>query len=185
MHGLESASITAFSLFLLFITGTLNAGAISGGVNWEVVLFFGSIMSISRVLETVGITTLLSERLFPVVMGFTGNIVFFMYFILALTLTMRFVDVAWGLPTIAVLFSFAPALSAAGIHPIVLCFLNGVIQYFTMMQYMSPFAIMSGDILDHQGWSERHLILYGAGYIISVVISIIPAIWYWKQLGLL
>jgi di/tricarboxylate transporter len=182
-HGLEAASITAFGLFLLFVTGTLDGRSISEGVNWEVVLFFGTIMSITKVLEAAGITALLGERLFPVVMGFAGNVTMFIYAVIGLTLLLRFVDVAWGLPTVAVLFSFAPALASAGIHPIVLCFLNGVIQYFTFMQYMSPFAILSGNILEQRGWSDKHLAVYGLGYILCVALSIVPTIWYWKWLG--
>lgn len=185
LHGLEAATITAFALFLLFAFGILTRNAISEGVNWEVVLFFGSIMSITRVLETVGVSAVLGEYLSPLVMHFSGNVTLFVYVMIALTLAIRFIDVAWGMPTIAVMFSFASALSAAGIHPIVLCFLNGVIQYFTFLNYMSPFAIMSGDILEHQGWNERHLAIYGLGYILCVAISVVPTIWYWKLLGLL
>lgn len=185
LHGLEAATITAFALFLLFAFGILNTKAISEGVNWEVVLFFGSIMSITRVLETVGVSAILGEFLSPLVMHFSENVTMFVYVMIALTLVIRFVDVAWGMPTVAVMFSFAPALSAAGIHPVVLCFLSGVIQYFTFLNYMSPFAIMSGDILEHKGWDERHLVIYGLGYILCVAVSVAPTIWYWKLLGLL
>ncbi|MBS4022893.1 MAG: anion permease [Dethiobacter sp.] len=183
LHGLESATITAISLFLLFATGTLNAGAISAGVNWEVVLFFGSILSVGRILESVGLTAILGEGLFPLVMRFAGNVTLFIYFMIAVTLVLRFVDAAWGLATIAVLFAFAPALNAAGIHPVVLCFLNGVIQYFTFLQYMSPFAIMSDNILEHEGWTERHLVIYGLGYLLCVALVIVPTVWYWRLLG--
>lgn len=184
-HGLEAASITAFSLFLLFITGTLSSQSISSGVNWEVVLFLGAIMSITKILEAAGITALLGEKLYPLLMSFAGNVTLFLYCVIGLMLLLRFVDVAWGLPTVAVLFSFAPVLAAAGIHPIVLCFLNGVIQYFTFAAYMQPFAILSGNILEHKGWSDRHLALFGTGYILSVALSIVPAIWYWTWLGFL
>jgi hypothetical protein len=101
-----------------------------------------------------------------------------------LTLALRFVDVVWGLPTIAMMFAFAPALSAAGIHPIILCFLSGVIQCFTILQYMSPFAIMSGNILEHRGWTERHMVIYGLGYLLCVALAVLPAIWYWRLLGI-
>ncbi|MDW7685365.1 MAG: SLC13 family permease [Bacillota bacterium] len=182
-HGLEAATITAFSLFLLFVTGTLTSQSISNGVNWEVVLFLGAIMSVTKVLESAGITALLGEKLYPVLMSFAGNVTLFIYCVIGLTLLLRFVDVAWGLPTVAVLFSFAPALASVGIHPIVLCFLNGVIQYFTFMHYMQPFAIISGNILEQRGWSDKHLALFGIGYILSVALSIVPAVWYWTWLG--
>ncbi len=185
LHGLESASITAFSVFLLFATGVLNAGSVSAGVNWEVVLFFGSIMSIARILDTVGLTALLSESLFPFVMRFANGVTLFVFLMIAVTLAVRFVDVVWGLPTIAIMFAFAPALSAAGIHPVILCFISGIIQCFTMLQYMSPFAIMSGNILEHRGWNDRHLAIYGLGYLLSVGLAVLPAIWYWRLLGLL
>jgi anion transporter len=185
LHGLESAAITAFSVFLLFITGVLNAGDVSTGVNWDVVLFFGSIMSIAKILETVGLTVILGESLYPFVMRFAGGVTLFVYFMLIATLALRFVDVVWGLPTIAMMFAFAPALSAAGIHPIILCFLSGVIQCFTILQYMSPFAILSGNILEHRGWTERHMVIYGLGYLLCVALAVLPAIWYWRLLGLL
>jgi di/tricarboxylate transporter len=185
LHGLESATITAFTLFLLFLTGTMTAKSISAGVNWEVVLFFGSIMSVSRVLEVAGASAVLSAAIQPLVMKFAGNVTLFIYFILVITLALRFIDVPWGLPTIAILFTFAPALAAAGIHPAVLCFLNGVIQYFTFFNYMSPFAIMSGNLLEHKGWEEKHLVVYGLGYLAAVAVTILPAVWYWRQLGLL
>ena len=184
-HGFDAAIITVFGLVLLFITGTLEGKAISTGVNWEVVLFFGTIMSLAPILETAGITGMLGQSLQPVLIGFSGNPLLFVYFVLALTLALRFVDVVWGLTTIAILFAFSPALSLAGIHPIVLCYLNGVIQCFTIFHYMSPFAIMSADILEHRGWSEKHLFIYGLGYLISVALSTMPAVWYWQWLGLL
>ncbi len=185
IHGLEAGAITAFSVFFLFVTGTLNTQAISKGVNWDVVLFFGSIMSIAKILETVGLISFLTDSLNPLIMGFAGNVTLFVYVILALTLLIRFVDVVWGLPTLAVLFAFAPALSAAGIHPVVLSFLNGVIQCFIFLQYMSPFTIMSDEILEHKGWKERHLVIFGIGYIVCVALTIVPALWYWRLLGLM
>jgi di/tricarboxylate transporter len=185
LHGLEAATITAFALFALFAAGILTTASLSRGVNWEVVLFFGSIMSMIRIFESVGITALLEARLYPLVTHFSGNVALFIYLMIALALLFRFVDIAWGVPTVAVLFSFAPVLAAAGIHPVVLCFLNGVIQYFTFFNYMSPFALMSDNILEQRGWSEGHLAVYGFGYILSVAAAVIPAIWYWKLLGLL
>lgn len=185
LHGMESAVIAAFSLVLLFVTGTLKVEALSQGINWDVVLFFGSILSITRILEAVGVIHLVSESLYPLVMRFSGNVILFVYFVLAIMLAIRFIDVIWGLTALAILFAFAPTLSAAGIHPVVLCFLNGVVQCFTFVQYMSPFALMSGDILENKGWGEGHLALYGLGFILCVALSIVPAIWYWRFLGFL
>jgi anion transporter len=185
LHGMESAVIAAFSLVLLFVTGILKAEAVSHGINWDVVLFFGSILSITKILETVGIIDLLSGSLYPLVMRFSGNVVLFVFYILAIMLVIRFVDVIWGLTVLAILFAFAPTLSAAGIHPVVLCFFNGVVQCFTFLKYMSPFALMSDEILESQGWAEGHLVIYGLGYIACVALSIVPAIWYWRYLGFL
>lgn len=185
LHGLESAAITAFAVFLLFFSGILNAADLSAGVNWEMVLFFGTIMTVTRVFTETGISAVLTEHLSPLVALFSGNVTLFIYVALGAAFIVRFVDVAWGIPTIAVLFSFAPALYAAGIHPVVLCFLNGAIQYFTFVHYMSPFALMADNLLEHQGWGERHLILFGTGYLLSVAVSVIPTVWYWRLLGLL
>lgn len=185
LHGLEAAAITSLTLFLLFLTGTMDAKGISAGVNWEVVLFFGTIMSITRVLDSVGATAVLSAAIQPLVMKFAGNVTLFIYFILALSLAMRFIDVPWGLPSMAILFAFAPALAAAGIHPIVLCFINGIVQVFTFFSYMSPFAIMSGNLLEHKGWEEKHLVIYGLGFLAAVALAVLPAVWYWRFLCLL
>lgn len=185
LHGLESVTITAVTLFLLFFSGTLSVHAISTGVNWDVVLFIGSIMSIPMVLENIGLITVLTGGLAPLVSQAAAQIYLFVYAMLLLIFFIRLLDVAWGLPSLTLLMAFAPSLYEMGIHPVVLCFLSGVIQCFTILHYMSPFAIISSNILEHQGWSERHLVLYGLGFILAVSLGAIPSIWYWKLLGLL
>ncbi len=185
LHGLESVTITSLTVFLLFLFGTLSVKSISAGVNWDVVLFIGSIMSIPTVLENIGLISHLTEGLKPLVSGMAAQIYVFVFSMLLFVFLVRFVDVAWGLPTLTLLMAFAPSLNALGIHPVVLCFLSGVIQCFTVMHYMSPFAIISSNILENQGWSEGHLALYGAGFVISVSLGVLPAIWYWNLLGLL
>ncbi len=185
LHGLDSVTITVVALFLLFFSGTLTVHAISTGVNWDVVLFIGSIMSIPLVLEKIGLIAVLTEGLEPLVSQVAAQVYLFVYAMLILIFFIRLLDVAWGLPSLALLMAFAPSLYELGIHPVVLCFLSGVIQCFTILHYMSPFAIISSNILEHQGWSERHLVLYGLGFILAVSLGAIPSIWYWKLLGLL
>ncbi len=185
LHGLESVTITALAVFLLFFSGTLTVQAISDGVSWDVVLFIGSIMSIPTVLEKVGFISMLTGALKPLISGAAAQIHLFTFSMLLLVFLVRFFDVAWGLPSLTLLMAFAPSLYLLGVHPVVLCFLSGVIQCFTILHYMSPFAIISSNILEHQGWSERHLVLYGLGFIISVSLGVLPAIWYWQLLGLL
>ncbi len=185
LHGLDSVTITAVTLFLLFFAGTLSVHALSTGVNWDVVLFIGSIMSIPMILEKIGLITVLTEGLEPLVSQAAAQVYLFVYAMLLLIFFIRLLDVAWGLPSLTLLMAFAPSLYELGIHPVVLCFLSGVIQCFTILHYMSPFAIISSNLLENQGWSERHLVLYGLGFILAVSLGAIPSIWYWKLLGLL
>ncbi len=137
------------------------------------------------ILEKIGLITVLTEGLEPLVSQAAAQVYLFVYAMLLLIFFIRLLDVAWGLPSLTLLMAFAPSLYELGIHPVVLCFLSGVIQCFTILHYMSPFAIISSNLLEHQGWSERHLVLYGLGFILAVSLGAIPSIWYWKLLGLL
>ncbi len=185
LHGLDSVTITAVTLFLLFFSGTLSAKAISLGVNWDVVLFIGSIMSIPTILENVGLIGFLIDELEPLISVTASQIYLFVFSMLLLIYLIRFLDVAWGLPSLALIMAFAPTLHDLGVHPVVLCFFGGVIQCFTILHYMSPFAIISSNILEYRGWSERHLVIYGLGFILAVSLGVLPSIWYWRFLGLL
>lgn len=183
-HGLEAVTITAVALFLLFVSGVLSAGAISEGINWDIVLLIGSIMGLPAVFDAIGLTDLLADLFLPVMTDFAYNIYLFLLVLISLVLLTRFLDVVFGLPTVAVMMAFAPRLAELGIHPLVLCTVSGMIQCFTITHYMSPFAIISNQLLQGYAWSERHLFYYGLGYLLAVYLSIFPSVWYWGAIGI-
>ncbi|MHB8916453.1 MAG: SLC13 family permease [Desulfocucumaceae bacterium] len=185
LHHLRVPSICLLGLFLLYIFSVLDKGDIATGINWDLIFFFGTSLSIAPLFKISGVGEWLGQLVAPVVGLLAKNAFTFVIGLTLITLFIRLIDVAFGLPTAALLLALTPVYSQLGVHPLVICTISSIEQSFFFFTYQSPFAIIANSFTQNRSWSDKQLSVAGVGYILAVIISLTVSVYYWRGLGLI
>ena len=184
-HHVGSAAICLIGFFLLYVFNVMEAKDIATGVNWDLILFIGSALSIAPIFKVSGVGEWLCQLISPCVASLSANAWVFVLVLTLIGFLMRFIDVAFGLPTAALILALTPVYSQFGIHPLVACTISSVVQLFFFFTYQSSFAIIANSMTQNRGWSDKQLMVGGVGYVVAVVISMSISVFYWRSLGLI
>ncbi|MCL6479080.1 MAG: anion permease [Peptococcaceae bacterium] len=185
LHHLKIPAICLLGLFLLYIFSVLDKEDIVAGINWDLIFFFGTSLSIAPLFKISGVGEWFSRLAAPVFGLLAENAWVFVIVLTLVTLCVRLVDVAFGMPTAALLLALTPVYSQFGVHPLVICTISSVEQSFFLFTYQSPFAIIANSFTQNRSWSDKQLSLAGVGYILAVIISLTVSVYYWRRLGLI
>lgn len=184
MHGVPDAAVCLFAFFVLTLTGVIRTPEISSGISWDLVLFIGSAMGLGAIFAETGISAWLSGILVDALAPIAGNPWLFVFVTLTLMFLWRFVDIAIFIPTLAVVSSIAPEVSARyGIHPHVWIPLLCIAINAFFVSYMNMFVLISEANLGHEGWKPAHLFRYGTVYFAASLVSMLAVVPYWISAG--
>jgi anion transporter len=188
LHGVGNVTVCLIAFFLLFAVNILEPDDIQKGVAWNLIIFLGSILAFPAIFANpdVGISAWLKEVVSPVLLQFQGKIALFLIVATVLMYLWRFFDIAWMIPTMALIVSMLPTIQTElGIHPLVISSLMILAGNFTFIAYMQPFSLMGSAIVKGRSWTPNQLMRYGVVYIISSIITLFISMIYWKMTGFL
>jgi anion transporter len=184
--GIQSSQTALFALAALIISGTITTTDISTGVNWDIIAFFAVVMSLTGMFGKVGITTWLQPLIEPSILSVASSPLMFMFVIIVALWAIRFIDIAWGFTTIALLSPlFIPLYQKFNLHPVLISV--GIIAAGNcfLMSYQQPFIIMGEAMTKSKAWTNSHVAIAGLIYAISVAIGLLISSLYWKSCGLM
>jgi hypothetical protein len=122
--------------------------------------------------------------MFPILSRLGQNPWLFVMIVPLLMFAWRFLDIAWMIPTMALLVSMLPSIhSEFGIHPLVTSCLMIMAGNFAILPYMQPFALMGSALAKERSWTPNQLLRYGIVYLISCMITLAISIIYWQATG--
>lgn len=186
LHGVGNVTVCLVAFFLLFAVNVLEPDDVQKGVAWNLIIFLGSILAFPAIFANpdVGISSWLKEVVSPVLLQFQGKVALFVIVATVLMFIWRFFDIAWMIPTMALIVSMLPTIqSELGIHPLVISCLMILAGNFTFMAYMQPFSVMGSALVKGRSWTPNQLMRYGVVYIISSIITLFISMIYWKMTG--
>ncbi|MEQ8201003.1 MAG: SLC13 family permease [Syntrophomonadaceae bacterium] len=186
VHGIPAASTALLALAILLLTGIIKAPEIGVGANWDIIVFFGVTISLVTIFSEAKIAAWINPILQPSLSALAPSPLLFMLVITFGIFLIRFIDVPWGLSTVALTSTLlVPMFNNFGIHPLVImfAFLAGV--NFFLLSYQQPWMLMAEGIISNKGWDSNHVLIGGLCYIAAVVITLLVCIPYWQMIGVI
>lgn len=186
LHGLSNVTVCLGSFFLFFATRVLAPDDIQKGVSWNLIIFLGTVLALPAIFANtdVGISAWIKELIFPLLSSFNQNPWAFILIVPLVMFAWRFLDIAWMIPTMALLVSMLPTIQTEfGVHPLVTSCLMIMAGNFAFVPYMQPFALMGSALSKERSWAPGHLMKYGVVYLASCMITLIISMAYWKAIG--
>jgi anion transporter len=186
MHGIPDVAICLGALVLLALFGVIRTGDIGTAINWDFVLFMGTIMGLGMLLQETGVAAFLGRSFSPVIRILAGNDSLLLFVLLVFFFIWRFVDIAQLYLTIAFVVPFLPMLAADfGIHPLVFGFLFIIAGNCFFLAYQQPFAIIGESIAGKASWTKAQLMLAGFIFFAVCLVTLALSIPYWRAIGML
>jgi anion transporter len=187
IHGVGNVTACLLSFFLLFVFKVLEPDDIQKGVSWNLILFLGCILGLPAIFSSpdTGISEWIKGTISPLLSSFGENQLFFILVAVVVMYFWRFFDIAWMIPSMALLVTMLPTVQTElGIHPLVTSSLIIFAGNFTFVTYMQPFALMGSSLVKERSWTPQQLMQYGVIYLASSFITLFISFAFWKIIGL-
>jgi len=184
-HGLPDAAVCLGAIFIFFLSGVLEAKDFNTGVNWDLIVFIGMALSLGAIFTETGISAWLAGIIVPALAPIAVNPFAFMLSIMIIMFVWRFADVAFFIPTIAIMVPILPEIQETyGISPLVwvAIFIMAGSSFF--MAYQNPWAMMSKSMSGERAFSSKHLSIYGIIYFAACMLALIASVPMWVNAGL-
>jgi anion transporter len=186
LHHIPDVAICLGAFVLLAVFKVITVNDIGPAINWDLILFLGSIMGLGTIFHETGVDTFLSQSLNPIIKNMPVNhwpLLFLAYVFLFLW---RFIDVAQLNVTMPFLVPFLPMMEANfGIHPLIFFCLFLMCANSFFMSYQQPFVIVGESLAGKAGWTTGQLQKAGMIYFIACLVTLALSIPYWRVMGLL
>jgi di/tricarboxylate transporter len=182
--GIPDVAICLGAFALLAAAGVIKAADIGPAISWDLVVFLGSAMGLSLILQVSGVAAFLSESFMPAVSVLAAHPWILLFVVLIGLFVWRFLDVAQLYPTIPFLMPFLPLLFIDfGINPLVLYMIFIMAGNFFFLTYQQPFAILGQSLAKESSWSSGQLRQAGTFYAIACIATLAVTIPYWMAIG--
>ena len=184
--GLSSYQLMLIGFFVLLLTRVIEKKDINTGISWDVILFIGSIVTMSNLINSSGIGEWIAPFIGSIVPTLAANNLVFVLGFFLLFLLLRFVDVTWGWAVCAFLATATPLLhSEYGIHPVIMLFIFTIGGSVFLTSYQQPWIPQTEAIMQDAGWDDKDIRKAAILYVVLAAVALIAFIPLWKGMGFL
>lgn len=183
LHGAHPAWVAAIALAALGAARVVNANTLRA-VNWDFVLLFGMLASLSEVFRATGLDQWIAGLFGGVFGGLTGSRVLFVAGLALIAFGLSFV-LNWqaGAPLLTIVV--APIAAAAGIHPFVvgltvLMASCGFLVPYQSNMYLALYHGTGGRLFTHAQARPAAI-----AYVLVVLVALCASVGPWRMMGLL
>lgn len=186
LHHVSTPAVALLAFFALMACGVISFPEISTGVNWDIINFFGVVISLTAIFVKVGITDWARPLIEPSILAFASTPMLFLVVVTIGFWLIRFLDVPWGFSTIALTAPlFIPLYQNFGLHPALVSVAVIAAGNCFFLAYQQPFIMIGDAMAKSRGWSATQVSLGGAVYAVSVLSAMCISYFYWKAMGLM
>jgi len=191
LHGLPDAVVCLAAVFAFFLFGVLEPKDFNAGVNWDIIIFMAIALSLGSIFTETGISQWFAGIIVPALAPIAQNSGsqwqpwVFVFGIMTFLFLWRFVDVAFFIPTMAIIVPVLPVIQEVyQISPLVWVAVFVMTANAFFMAYQNIWAMMTRSIAGDMGWENRHLGLYGVLYLVACLLALCVVIPVWINAGL-
>ncbi len=183
-HGIQGAWIALTGLCVLINTGVFGWGRLKKGIDWELLIYLGVMVSIPVILANAKIDVWLVGVLSPLVLPFvdTPSLSFVIIALIAIALRLLFTS---RLTVITLSIALIPLSNEMGISPwlIIMIVLMGSEVWFFPFQV--DWHTLAYSTTEGKGFSYPLMCRINPFYALAYILALIAAIPYWRYLGLM
>jgi di/tricarboxylate transporter len=174
------------SMFLMLFLNVTSVKDISAGINWDVIIFFGMMMSFVHIFEFTG----LSDWMVPALTSLLAPIAFsplvFLVAFFGICLLLRLLDITQGWVTSGILAIATPMLfSNFGLHPMMSTMVFVAASNLFIFRYNQPWVVQVESVCGEGGWNPLHLRKAALLYIAAATVMLVFSRFYWELVGLI
>jgi DASS family divalent anion:Na+ symporter len=168
----------------LFTVNVVNNKDLAG-LNWNVWLYIGLILSIGTAMTHVGIDIWLNEIVGTFLSSLAGNPLLFVVALTFVTIATRTIIPSQIAAGVLILVVLVPILSKLGINPLVLLITLASVSNHWLMPYLNEPYLAQFSLLEGRGHTHVQARILSVIYLFLCLVGIILSIPYWKWLGLM
>ncbi len=184
--GIPAPAAALMALVALMLVGIIELADIGTAVNWDIIHFFGVVIGLSVMFNAAGVSDWAKPILAPAILYLADSPLILLLALTIILWLIRFVDVAWGFTTLALLAPLLiPLHQQFDLHPALLsvAFIAAGNSFF--LAYQQPFIITAESMMQTRGWSSRQVSKAGILFAISALMGIAASTIYWRAMGLM
>lgn len=185
IHHMPSFLIGMFGLGIFALAGIIRDEDIAGGVSWTLLLFIGGVFGLANIIQEYKITDWLAASFLPIAEKLAFSSIVLLIVMALVFLLLRFLDPT-GFIAIPVLFlPVSDVMTAAGIPPLVLIapLLLSVAPFW--LSHQNFWIAMGEGMTSNQAFSAGQRASLANVYAVTVLVTIVLSVGYWKLIGLL
>jgi DASS family divalent anion:Na+ symporter len=183
-HLINVAWIAMSGLTLLLATNLLDRTTFRAGINWDFLFYLGAVLSLTSVVQRLGIDAWLIKQFTPVLEPLMKHPALFLLVMALAVFAARFILPSFPLVSLFTL-TVVPIAANAGINSqvLVLVICTTVAVWFLPYQSTCYLALYFGT--KEKAFSHSQVRVLAWGYGVIYLLAILAAIPYWWMLGLL
>jgi len=183
---ITTVQVLLSSMFLMLLFNVTSVKDISTGINWDVVIFFGMIMSFTHIFEFTGLAYWMAPTLTSMLTPIAFSPLVFIVALFGICLLLRLLDVTQGWVTSAILAIATPMLfSNFGLHPMMSTMVFVAASNLFIFRYNQPWIVQVESVCGERGWNPQHLTKAAVLYIAVATVMLIFSRFYWELAGLI
>ncbi|WP_339317900.1 SLC13 family permease [Paenibacillus sp. FSL R10-2734] len=184
LHGLDNTWVMLIGFAVLAISGVLDKGTLSSGIDWPFLLFLGVAFSFAGVSDQLGIAKVLSSFLNEHMSLFVSSPILFLLAVIMISFVVTLV-IRDDPAVILLVTALLPIGAGIGIHPWVLVFLILLSTDPFFFAYQSPTYLTAYYSAEGKAFTHKQARKIALGYGLAVILLAILCIPYWRWLGLI
>lgn len=183
-HGIHGAWISLTGLCVLINTGALGWGRFKKGIDWELLIYLGVMVSIPAVLTNARIDVWLVGILSPLVLPFvdTPSLSFIIIALIAFAFRLVFTS---RLTVITLSIALVPLSNEMGISPWIITMIILVGSEVWFFRFQIDWHTLAYATTEGRGFTYPLMCRINPIYAIAYILALIAGIPYWRYLGLM
>jgi len=182
---IDSGAVAMIGLFAMFVAQIMETKEIAIGMNWDLVLWIGILLGSSGTFSYTKLSDWIAGMLGSVFYPLAGNVTILMLALTGFLIIFRFVDVAIGLPTLAIINTLVPTFITMGMSPVCIYLVTTVAgMNLFVLPYTSMFLQAADAVTKGEPLTQKESIKAGIIYAIMTVVMVVIASYYFQATGL-
>jgi di/tricarboxylate transporter len=174
------------SMFLMLFLNVTSVKDISTGINWDVIIFFGMMMSFVHIFEFTGLSDWMAPTLTSLLAPIAFSPLVFIVAFFGICLLLRLLDITQGWVTSGILAIATPMLfSNFGLHPMMSTMVFVAASNLFIFRYNQPWIVQVESVCGESGWNPQHLRTAALLYIVAATVMLVFSRFYWEFVGLI
>ena len=182
--GLKPYTVAALAFCAMFLKGIFTMKDFQDMVPWGgLITLVASLLSISALLNVVGVNNWLASVAAPVIIRFIPNVYVFIILLCISTYLLRYLECT-GLATLAIIAAiFLPIGAPLGIHPFITLFADYLAMLVWNLSFHNPYYLQAEAVVDGLV-THRNVVSMSYAYMVIHVLGLIASVPLWRYLGM-